>query len=40
VQLNPKNDQAHQQLGIALQYKGDWDGATVEWREGEVNRRT
>ncbi len=33
LRLNPNNDLAHDNLGVALGSKGDWDGAIAEYRE-------
>ena len=30
LRLNPNNDMAHVNLGVALGNKGDWDGAIAE----------
>ena len=30
LRLNPNNDMAHYNLGLALEHKGDWDGAMAE----------
>ena len=33
LRLNPNDDEAHNNLGIALGNKGDWDGEIAEERE-------
>jgi Flp pilus assembly protein TadD len=33
LRLNPNNETAHINLGVALGKKGDWDGAIAEGRE-------
>ena len=33
LRLNPNDDEAHFNLGVALGKKGDWDGAIAEYRE-------